>query len=80
EEADDTRPTVLFRVHTPESHLVGLKPGDLTPGDLLPGPEGFTGRARVVGFAYGDGPGFSFLPEANVLMIHCALLPGPAGP
>ncbi|MFH2100080.1 MAG: alpha/beta hydrolase, partial [Pseudomonadota bacterium] len=69
EEADDTRPTVLFRVHTPESHLVGLKPGDLTPGDLLPGPEGFTGRARVVGFAYGDGPGFSFLPEANVLMI-----------
>lgn len=73
-------PLLVFRFHTPTSHLVGISPGDFTAA----GPEteylaaapgaAFEGTLKVIPFRYGHRPSFIHSASRGVIQVHCQLM------
>jgi hypothetical protein len=78
--ASDTSPTLSFRFHTDDIHLVGIMPEHFTDPELvariLARPPGELGSEtlEVVPFAYGDGASFIFDADKNRLQVQCRIL------
>jgi hypothetical protein len=76
----DGDPTLTFRFHTPEDHLVGIAESDWTDEGVAhrvhTAPQGvvFRGALQVVPFPYGDGAGFLYHAPANSIELQCKVL------
>jgi len=73
-------PRLVFRFHTPQKHLVGIAPHDLTDTSLAAifqsAPPGtvFEGRLRFIAYQYGDGPSFNYFLKTNTVQVHCMIV------
>jgi hypothetical protein len=84
--ADAGSPTLSFRFHTEDVHLIGIEPEYYTDPRLAklilersleePGAESL----EVIPFAYGEGASFLFDEDQNRLQVQCRILPASPRP
>lgn len=73
-------PRLVFRFHTPPTHLVGVSEQDFTDASpaaiyrsSLPGAI-FEGQLKLISYKYGDGRVFNYFQQTNTLQIHCMVV------
>lgn len=73
-------PSLTFRFHTSDDHLVGIAAADMTEESIaerclsFPVGAAFDGALQIIEFAYGDGTTFLYFASTNHLQLHCRIL------
>lgn len=73
-------PTLTFRYHAAEDHLVGVTETNWTAADVVeriaatPESALLHGVIEIIAFAYGDGTTFRYSPAEHALQIHCKVV------